>query len=78
MPNKEKPVHTVPNKDGKGWVNKQGGEVISTHRTKANAEQRGRAEAKADQTEHRVHNKDGKIAKANSYGNDPNPPKDKK
>jgi hypothetical protein len=38
----------------------------------------GRKQAKKDQTEHRIHNMDGKIANSNSYGNDPNPPKDKK
>jgi hypothetical protein len=71
---KQPPVHTVPNKDG-GWDNKQGGETISHHKTKARAEERGRQEAKKDETEHRIHNKNGQIGKANSYGNDPYPPK---
>lgn len=75
MQNKKEPsVHTVPNKNG-GWDNKQGGEVISHHRTKQRAEEAGKREAKRDQTEHRIHNKNGKIAKSNSYGNDPFPPK---
>ncbi|WP_203334653.1 DUF2188 domain-containing protein [Planococcus beigongshangi] len=75
MPNK--PVHTVKNPTG-GWDNKQGGEVISHHHKKVTAVDRGRQTAKKDSTEHRIHNMDGKIAQANSYGNDPNPPKDKR
>ena len=72
----KKPVHTVPN--GSGWKNVQGGEEVSTHRTKTNAEQSGRQQAKRDNTEHVIHNKNGQIGQKNSYGNDPCPPKDKK
>lgn len=74
---KKKAVHTVPNPDGQGWLNKQGGKVISSHRRKDTAQDAGRKQAKADGTEHRIHNKDGRIGRANSYGGDPNPPKDK-
>ncbi|MBA2937018.1 DUF2188 domain-containing protein [Paenibacillus sp. CGMCC 1.16610] len=79
MPNnppKKPGVHTVPNPIG-GWDNKQGGKVKSHADTKAEAQKLGRDQAVKDQTEHRIHNKDGKIGKSNSYGNDPNPPKDK-
>lgn len=72
----KKPVHTVPSE--KGWSNKQDGKEISRHRTKENAQDAGRGQAKKDKTEHVIHNKDGKISEKNSYGNDPNPPKDKK
>ena len=75
MPSKKKPVHTVPS--GNGWANKQGGKTTSTHRKKSTATEAGRKQAKADKTEHRVHNKNGQIGRTNSYGNDPNPPKDK-
>jgi len=74
MPSK-KPVHTVPS--GKGWANKQGGKTTSTHRKKSTATAAGRQQAKASGTEHRIHNKNGQIGRSNSYGNDPNPPKDK-
>jgi hypothetical protein len=78
MPNKKEPsVHTVPNKNG-GWDNKQGGETISHHIIKERAVEKGRQEAKRDNTEHRIHNKNGQIKQSNSYGNDPNPPKDKR
>jgi hypothetical protein len=75
MPRK-KSVHTVPNPDGKGWVVKHGGRVVSRHRKKATATAAGRRLAKTESTEHRVHNMDGRIGRSNSYGGDPNPPKD--
>lgn len=73
----KKDVHTVPNASGKGWVNKVGGVVESRHRTKENAVERGRDIARENRSEHAIHNRDGQIGTKNSYGNDPNPPKDK-
>ena len=70
----KKDVHTVPKKDGKGWVNKVDGETTSTHRKKSRATEEGRRQAMKNEAEHRIHNKDGKIGEANSYGNDPHPP----
>ncbi len=72
-----KPVHTTPNPKGSGWVNTQGGEQVSKHRTKEPAVEKGRSIAKKAETEHTIHKKDGTIGEKNSYGNDPNPPKDK-
>jgi hypothetical protein len=66
-------VHTVY-KDGK-WVNEvEGGGVLSTHATKAEAQAAGRLEAIDRKTEHVIHNEDGTISEKNSYGNDPYPP----
>jgi len=70
-------VHTVPNPHGKGWVNKYDGAEVSHHLTKDNAVERGRDIARDHHTEHNIHNTDGTIGRKNSYGNDPNPPKDK-
>lgn len=70
-------VHTTPNPNGKGWVNQVDGVVVSTHRRKDTAVDAGRDTARAKRGEHVIHNKDGQIARANSYGNDPMPPKDK-
>jgi hypothetical protein len=68
--NKKPYVHKVP--DGKGrWKNVQDGKTISTQRLKERAIERGRQQAKNDSTEHRIHNMD-------RYGNDPNPPKNRK
>ena len=69
-------VHTVPNPDGAGWVNEVGGRPVSNHRRKDTAVERGREIAKERQTEHVIHNTDGKIARKNSYGGDPHPPED--
>ena len=78
MPTKKSDVHTTPNLDGKGWVNQTGRQVISQHRTKETAVARGRQEAISRKAEHSIHNKDGKIRQKNSYGGDPNPPKDRR
>lgn len=70
-------VHTVPNANGSGWVNKVNGRVVSRHRLKRRATDRGRTIARRNQSDHFIHNTDGQIGRANSYGNDPNPPTDK-
>lgn len=73
----KKNVHTVPNPNGSGWINKLGGKVVSKHRQKDTAREAGRSVARAEGTDHYIHNLNGRIGRANSYGNDPNPPKDK-
>ena len=76
--NRSSGVHTTPKPEGSGWVNQLGGKVISSHRKKDAAVERGRAIARQKKTEHTIHKKDGSIGRKNSYGNDPNPPKDAK
>jgi hypothetical protein len=71
-------VHTVPNKEGSGWVNKVGSEVVSRHHTKETAVGKGASIARDNKSEHVIHNKNGVISEKNSYGNDPYPPKDKR
>ncbi|MDM8181016.1 MAG: DUF2188 domain-containing protein [Marinobacter salarius] len=68
----------VPHEDG--WATKREGNerASSVHRTQAEALRRGRDMAKQDQVELVTHGKDGRIRDSDSYGNDPNPPKDKK
>lgn len=78
MSKKPPEVHTTPNPNGQGWINQAGGEVISQHRKKEPAVTRGRGEAKSRETEHVVHNTNGRISQKNSYGGDPCPPRDKK
>jgi len=70
-------VHTVPAKDA-GWINEIEGTVLNQHRIKENAVIAGRAYAQHWRVEHTIHNRDGVIAEKNSYGKDPNPPKDKR
>ena len=69
-------VHTVPSPRGSGWVNEEGGEVLSRHRTKERAVRRGRRVARRQEVEHTTHLLNGRIGEKNSYGNDPYPPKD--
>ena len=69
----------VPNKERGGWDIKQSnGQKSSGHfDTKKDAVDRAREISKNQKTELTIHNKDGKIAKKDSHGNDPHPPKDK-
>ena len=70
-------VHVVTQPGSKQWNVKQGGETISTHRTQGNAEDRGRQEAKRDGVDLVTHRPDGRIRSKDSFGRDPNPPKDR-
>ncbi len=70
--------HVVPNPEG-GWDVKRGGasRASSHHDTKREAVDRGREISRNQSTEFRIHNKDGRIARSDSHGNDPFPPRDK-
>lgn len=72
-----KSTHVVPNTDKGGWDIKQsGGERSSGHfDTKKEAEDRARQISKNQETELVIHNKDGKISRKDSHGNDDHPPK---
>lgn len=71
--------HVVPDSNG-GWnVKKGGSERASRHfDTKKDAVDYGRGVSRNQKSELVIHKKDGKIHKADSHGNDPCPPKDKK
>lgn len=68
--------HVVPDPNG-GWNVKRGGAARATshHETKRDAIDQGRAVSRSQQTELRIHNRDGKIGSSDSHGRDPNPPK---
>ena len=51
--------------------------AFDTGGTKAEQQAAGRERAKRDGVEHTIKKQDGTIGEKNSYGNDPNPPKDK-
>ena len=76
MPKGPKTHHVVPNSGG-GWDVKRGGSnrASSHHETKREAIDSGRNVSRNQGTEFRIHNKDGKIARSDSHGNDPYPPK---
>jgi hypothetical protein len=58
-------------------VEKQPKPLASSH-TKDAAMEKSVKEAKLREVEHVIHNKGGKISDKDSYGKDPNPPKDAK
>ena len=76
MPKGPKTHHVVPNARG-GWDVKRGGGVrASSHfDTKREAVDSGRKVSRAQRTELRIRNKNGRIAGSDSHGGDPYPPK---
>lgn len=70
--------HVLPNSSG-GWDSKKSGAERSSKHfdTKKDAEKYSRDLSRKEGSELIIHNKDGKISRADSHGNDPNPPKDK-
>ncbi len=74
----KKSNHVVPSSSG--WaVKKSGAERASKiFETKDKAVAYGREISKSEKTELYIHKGNGMIQNRNSYGNDPNPPKDKK
>lgn len=72
-----KNYHSVPR--GGGWAVKKAGTKapVSTHRTQAAAEAKTQQLARKSEGEAVYHRRDGTIKDKDSYGNDPNPPKDR-
>ncbi len=78
MSNRKKNVHVVPHKDG--WAVKSEGadKAAKVTRTQREAIEVGRSIAQKRGAENVIHGRDGRIRGKDSYGNDPNPPKDTK
>lgn len=76
---KPKQVHVTHSKKDDEWkVTVTGNQKASfVSPLKENAREKGIEIAKKLEAELSVHRKDGVIKEKNSYGNDPNPPKDK-
>ena len=75
---KGKNQHVVKHADG--WAVKGAGNSKATRVEKTQREAIEVAEniARNQQSDTKIHGRDGKIRAGNSYGNDPFPPKDKK
>jgi len=73
-----KNIHIVPNPSG-GWLVKEEHSLspIASTKTKKEANSIAKALAKERQVELVIHNRDGKIADKDSFGNDPENTKDK-
>lgn len=71
--------HVVPSKNG-GWdVKRDHAQRASAHfATKREAVDRAREISRNANSELVVHNLDGRISRADSHGNDPCPPRDKR
>ncbi len=76
---KKRDIHVVPHKDG-GWATKREGadRAGSRHGTQGDAIEKAVVTAKREGLEVVIHRQNGAIRDSDSYGNDPNPPKDQK
>lgn len=73
-----KNIHVTP-RDGDWAVKREGADRASSiHPTQGDAIDAGRELAINNRSELVIHGRDGKIRDKDSFGNDPNPPKDRK
>lgn len=75
---KGKNQYVVPTNEGWGVKGEGNTKLTVKTVTKVEAEKKGTIIAKNQKSELTVLGKNGKIQNKNSFGNDPNPPKDKK
>jgi uncharacterized protein YdaT len=75
---KKRDIHVVPH--GDSWATRKEGakRVGRTADTQKEAFEQAREQAKREKVEVVIHRPDGTIRDSDSYGNDPNPPSDKK
>ncbi|MDP2364063.1 MAG: DUF2188 domain-containing protein [Ignavibacteria bacterium] len=75
---KGKNQHVVPGKDGSAVKSDGSSKASTIQPTQAKAIKEAVKIAKHQKSEVVIHGRDGKIRDKDSYGNDPNPPKDKR
>lgn len=73
-----KDQHVVPHEDGWAIRGEGNQRVTSVHDTQREAAERAREIARNQGSEVVIHRRDGTIRDSDSYGNDPNPPRDRK
>ena len=74
----KKDIHVVP-RQGEWATRREGADRVSgTYRTQEQAYNAARQTARRDGVEVITHGRDGKIRDSDSFGRDPNPPRDKK
>jgi hypothetical protein len=75
----KKNIHVTHRKDG-SWVVKGAGDqrASSLHKTQGAAIDAGTPLARTNKAELVIHGRDNKIRDKDSYGSDPNPPRNKK
>ena len=74
----KKDIHVVPHNGG--WATRKKGaqRVGHTADTQKEALEQAREQAQREKVEVVIHRPDGRIRDSDSFGKDPNPPKDKK
>lgn len=75
---KGKNQHVVKHPDGWAVKGENNSKATKITRTQAQAIEVAQNIAKRQESDTKIHGKDGKIRAGNSYGNDPCPPKDTK
>ena len=75
---KGKNQHVVKHEDGWAIRGASNSKVTKVTRTQAEAIERAEEIAQNQQSDTKIHGRDGRIRGGNSYGNDPCPPKDRK
>ena len=73
-----KDQHVVPHEDGWAIRGEGNQRVTSVHDTQREAAERAREIARNQDSEVVIHRRDGTIRDSDSYGQDPNPPRDRK
>lgn len=74
----KKDIHVVPHPEGWATRKEGAGRAGSVEPTQRAAIERAREQAKRERAEVVIHRPDGTIRDSDSYGKDPNPPKDRK
>ncbi len=74
----KKDIHVVPHKDGWATRKEGAGRVGVVTSTQKAAIDRAKEQAVRANVEVVIHRKDGRVRDSDSYGNDPNPPRDEK
>jgi hypothetical protein len=70
-------IHVVPHENGWATRKENAERAGGVYDTKSEALEHGRHQARREGVELVIHRKDGTIHDSDSYGNDPNPPKDR-
>ncbi len=71
-------LHIVPHKGGWAVRREGSGRASSVHPAQREAQEAGRPAAQRERVELVIHGRDGKTRDSESYGRDPNPPRNRR
>ena len=75
---KKRDIHVVPHQDGWATRKEKSDRAGVVTDTQGEAIERARDQARRENVEVVIHRRDGTIRDSDSYGRDPNPPRDNK